>query len=119
VEDVRIALAVAPRLLSDVLTRLLTAPGLTWSGPEDAPPEISLATTDQLDQAHGRIVIVLPDRAEDPVQLLVDGHVIPGPRTPPDQLRTLILELAHGISPETVTQNHQSDESHPEAGQHR
>jgi hypothetical protein len=97
VDLVRVKLMTSPRLLTDLLAAALTHPELDRWEPGKPPALVSITNVEPGNETDSRVTIVLGDRLDDPISVIVDGERTSRPPTRPSDLHDLVLQLAHEI----------------------
>jgi hypothetical protein len=98
VEPIRVDITTTPRLLGDLIASALDDPALRRWAPGDAPALISIVDAEAARTSRSRVTIVLGDRLDEPVCVIVDGEPTIHAPTRPTQLTSLVLDLAHEVS---------------------
>jgi hypothetical protein len=94
VDIVRVKVLTTPRLLADLICAALDAPPiLTWA-PGDSPAEVTITNTEAL-VTDSRLTILLGDRLDDPISVIVDGQRSSVGPTRLAGLHNLVVELTH------------------------
>lgn len=95
---VRVKVVTTPRLLADLITAALDTPAVRPWAPGDEPALVTITNTGADATNGSRLTIVLGDRLDDPVAVLIDGELSSVPATRPDDLRDLVLDLARALT---------------------
>jgi hypothetical protein len=92
VDIVRVKVQTTPRLLADLICAALDAPPIITWAPGDAPAEVTITNTEAL-VTDSRLTILLGDRLDDPISVIVDGQRSSVAPTRLAELHNLVLEL--------------------------
>jgi hypothetical protein len=98
VDPIRVDIATTPRLLGDLIAAAMNDPALRRWAPGDAPALVSIVDADTAGASESRVTIVLGDRLDDQVCVIVDGARILHAPTRPTQLASLVLDLAREVA---------------------
>jgi hypothetical protein len=97
VEVVSVNIMTSPRLLADLIASALADHELRRWVPGDSPALVSIVN-DEPAAVESRVTIVLGDRLDDPLSVIIDGQRTTHAPTRPDRLHELVLELAQTVS---------------------
>jgi hypothetical protein len=95
---VSVKVMTTPRLLADLIAAALDSTELSRWAPGDDPALVTITNTDQAN-IDSRVTIVLGDRLDDPVGLIIDGVRSSAASTRPQELQALVLETVRALVP--------------------
>jgi hypothetical protein len=99
VDIVRVKVVTTPPLLADLIAVALDTPALTTWAPGDSPALVTITNAVNVDLSDTRLTIILGDRLDDPVTVVIDGEHSSRAPTAPGELRELVLDLTRGLIP--------------------
>jgi hypothetical protein len=98
VDPVRVNVLTTPPLLADLIANALVSPALSRWAPGDSPALVTIVNAEPA-EVESRVTIVLSDRLDDPVAVIVDGERRSMAPTRPQHLNELVLAVAGALPP--------------------
>jgi hypothetical protein len=98
VDPVRVNVIATPPLLADLIANALVSPALSRWAPGDSPALVTIVNAEPR-EVESRVTIVLSDRLDDPVEVIIDGERQSVSPTRPNQLHELVLAVASALPP--------------------
>jgi hypothetical protein len=116
VDIVRVKVMTRPRLLADLITAAFDPRTLLPWAPGEDPPLVTITNADAEPPTDSRLTILLGDRLDDPVSVVIDGRRSTVAPRRPEELAGLVLELAHGLRPNSASRHQAVDAAGADGG---